>query len=166
MEAISWLGDQPQMFLLISFFIFVLLFLKLRREAFILALNSVGIYVLGNLIKLFVQRPRPPFSLLHDWSFPSGHVLSFRGIMVLGKIGLRDLVPGLMEEEMRVPVLVMALVPVLVLVQVMVLVLCFHNGNYNYLHSNYKCLHKIDIQILGIPGSFLMVQKLRKESGC
>ena len=77
MEAISWLGDQPQMFLLISFFIFVLLFLKLRREAFILALNSVGIYVLGNLIKLFVQRPRPPFSLLHDWSFPSGHVLSF-----------------------------------------------------------------------------------------
>lgn len=77
MEAISWLGDQPQMFLLITFFIFVLLFLKLRKEAFVLAINGMGIYFLGNLIKIIVQTPRPPLSFLRDWSFPSGHVLSF-----------------------------------------------------------------------------------------
>jgi undecaprenyl-diphosphatase len=77
METISWIGNQPQIFLLITFFIFALWFLKLRKEAFVLAINGVGIYFLGNLIKIIVQTPRPPFSLLHDWSFPSGHVMSF-----------------------------------------------------------------------------------------
>ncbi len=77
MQAVSWLGNEPQIFLLITAFVLALLFLNLRREAFFLAVNGIGVYILGTLIKLIVQRPRPPSSLLHDWSFPSGHVLSF-----------------------------------------------------------------------------------------
>lgn len=53
MQVVSWVGNEPQMFLLITAFVLGLLVLKLRRE------------------------PRPPLSLLTDWSFPSGHVLSF-----------------------------------------------------------------------------------------
>ncbi len=77
MQIVSWLGNQPQMFLIVASFVLLLLILKLHWEAFCLAFSGIGAYILDNFIKLVVQRPRPFSSNLSDWSFPSGHVLSF-----------------------------------------------------------------------------------------
>lgn len=77
MQAVSWLGNEPQMFLLITAFVLGLLVLKLRQEAFFLAVSGIGSYLISSSLKILVHEPRPPLSVLTDGSFPSGHVLSF-----------------------------------------------------------------------------------------
>lgn len=77
MALVSWLGNQPQMFLLITAIVLTLFTLKFRRESVWLAISGLGSYILSSSLKVFVHEPRPPFSHSLDWSFPSGHVLSF-----------------------------------------------------------------------------------------
>lgn len=77
MQAVSWLGNKPQMFLLVMAIVLLLLVLKLRREAFWLAVSGIGSYILSSSLKILVHEPRPPLSVLTDWSFPSGHVMTF-----------------------------------------------------------------------------------------
>ena len=77
MQAVSWLGNEPQMFLLITAIVLSLFILKFRREAFWLAVSGIGSYILSSSLKILTHEPRPPLSILTDWSFPSGHVLSF-----------------------------------------------------------------------------------------
>ena len=77
LTLVSWVGYQPQMALLITALVLALLYLKFRREATWLAISGIGAYIISNGLKILVHEARPPLSLLTDWSFPSGHVLTF-----------------------------------------------------------------------------------------
>jgi undecaprenyl-diphosphatase len=80
MRGLSWLGFVPQVDLMIVLVIAVLFFLGLRWEALAAMFAALG-PVVGSLIKLIVNRPRPSASVVHvirqldTLSFPSGHVL-------------------------------------------------------------------------------------------
>jgi membrane-associated phospholipid phosphatase len=83
MYALSWIGFVPQAYV-ISLVIIVWLYLGgLKWESVVLALSVIGSSVLGLAIKVVIERPRPSVDLvnvvaqLHDYSFPSGHVLYF-----------------------------------------------------------------------------------------
>lgn len=83
MEFISYWGFEPAQIIIIIFSIIALFLLQLRLESILMIINTVGIYVLGSFLKLLVQRQRPPSDLvrvvtvLHDYGFPSGHVLTY-----------------------------------------------------------------------------------------
>ena len=91
MRALSWIGFAPQVYV-ISFVILLFLYASgLKWETVIALASVVSISVLGLIIKLVVDRPRPSADLvnvisqLRDYSFPSGHVLyftSFFGFLV------------------------------------------------------------------------------------
>jgi len=83
LDILNWIGFTPQ-----SYFISaaIILFLLLRRRTWegIVSLVSVLISTgAGRIIKPLIARPRPSADLvhvgeqLHDYSFPSGHVLYF-----------------------------------------------------------------------------------------
>lgn len=80
MRGLTWMGFVPQVDLLIALLISILFFLGLRWEALAAMFAALG-PVLGSLIKLIVNRPRPSSDLVHvirrldTLSFPSGHVL-------------------------------------------------------------------------------------------
>jgi len=80
MRGLTWMGFVPQVDLIIALVISVLFFLGLRWEAMAAAFAAFG-PVVGSLIKLIVNRPRPTPDLvnvmrrLDTLSFPSGHVL-------------------------------------------------------------------------------------------
>jgi membrane-associated phospholipid phosphatase len=83
MRALSWIGFAPQVNV-ISFLILLFLYVRgLKRETVVTFVSAVGISILGFIIKLGVDRPRPSADLvyvvgqLNDLSFPSGHVLYF-----------------------------------------------------------------------------------------
>jgi membrane-associated phospholipid phosphatase len=85
MVAISWLGFSPQSVIITGLIILLILGFGLQWEALmalIAALLSIGINV---LVKDLIQRPRPAAALvnvlatLHDFSFPSGHVMFYTG---------------------------------------------------------------------------------------
>lgn len=74
--------------------IFLLLtYLKRISEAIILAISTIGIFLISGMLKTFVERPRPDPSLIvqigeysHFDSFPSGHVffaMGFYGMILL-----------------------------------------------------------------------------------
>lgn len=61
-----------------------------RRVAGLLATTAIGGFLLNNLTKDALERPRPtgflPLEVEHSWSFPSGHAMS--GIYVFAALGL------------------------------------------------------------------------------
>jgi undecaprenyl-diphosphatase len=83
MQFVSSLGFAPQADILAALIIAFIFITGLRWEAVMSAFAAVGISVIGTLVKILVQRPRPSsdlvhvFAQLHDFSFPSGHVLFF-----------------------------------------------------------------------------------------
>ena len=85
MVAVSWLGFSPQSEITTALIILVIFGFGLHWEALmasIAALLSIGLNV---LVKDLIQRPRPAAALvhvfvtLHDFSFPSGHVMFYTG---------------------------------------------------------------------------------------
>lgn len=80
MRGVSWMGFVPQVDLLIVLVIAILFLLGLRWEALAAMFAALG-PVVGSLVKLIVNRPRPSADLVHvmrrldTLSFPSGHVL-------------------------------------------------------------------------------------------
>ncbi len=80
MRGLSWIGWNPQAFLLVAMVLAALLLAGLRWEAIAAAFAAFGT-VVGSLVKLLVYRPRPSTDLVHvfsslsAYSFPSGHVL-------------------------------------------------------------------------------------------
>jgi len=85
MVAVSWLGFSPQSEITTTLIILLILVFGLQWEALmalIAALLSIGLNV---LVKDLIQRPRPAAALvhvlatLHDFSFPSGHVMFYTG---------------------------------------------------------------------------------------
>lgn len=100
MRGLSWLGFVPQVDLLIALAIAVLFFLGLRWEAMAAIFAALG-PVVGSIVKLIVNRPRPSANLVHvmrqldTLSFPSGHVLlatAFYGFIAF--LGYALLKPG------------------------------------------------------------------------
>lgn len=83
LQAVSWVGFAPQVTLITLAILLVLWISGLHWETALSFLSVVGISVLGFVIKLLVDRPRPSADLVHvlfqvkDFSFPSGHVLYF-----------------------------------------------------------------------------------------
>jgi len=83
MFAISWIGFEPQAYGITLLLILLLYASGLKWEA-VVSLVSVAISTtLGIVLKILINRPRPSADLvkvvstLHDYSFPSGHVLYF-----------------------------------------------------------------------------------------
>lgn len=83
MRFLSNLGFAPQVDILAGLIILFLYVTGLKWEAVVTLLGAVTISLLGAIIKLLVDRPRPAsdlvhvFTQLHDYSFPSGHVLFY-----------------------------------------------------------------------------------------
>ena len=83
MLFLTWLGFAPQAWI-ISVAVIVFLYASgLKWEAVVCALSLILSSALGLGIKVLIDRPRPSpdlvnvLSQLHDYSFPSGHVLYF-----------------------------------------------------------------------------------------
>lgn len=85
MQAVSWPGYPPQLFLLVAAVVVVIYLLGFRWEAAVTGLSAGGAQLLSGLLKMMIQRPRPPaelaytFETLSDFSFPSGHVMFYLG---------------------------------------------------------------------------------------
>ncbi len=83
MRLISWFGFAPQVNLIALILLAFLYLTGLRWEAVTAFVSAAGISIIGFVIKVLVQRPRPSANLinveaqLRDFSFPSGHVLFF-----------------------------------------------------------------------------------------
>lgn len=83
MRVITDLGAQPQFSILAALLIIFLLVSRLKWEGISAIFAIVGISIFGSAIKLIVHRARPTtdlvqvFNQLKDFSFPSGHVMSY-----------------------------------------------------------------------------------------
>jgi undecaprenyl-diphosphatase len=80
MEAMSWVGYEPQVWWIGLAAVMALFLFGLRWEAVAAAFAGAGILA-GGVVKLIVERPRPTPDLVHivrqvgAYSFPSGHVV-------------------------------------------------------------------------------------------
>src|SRR5260221_7332784 len=86
MRFLTTIGYHPYWEILVFGGSAVFWLLKLRKEAIITLISSIGVLTLSELIKRVVARPRPDGSLViqvehftRSDSFPSGHVLFFMG---------------------------------------------------------------------------------------
>lgn len=83
MRVITDLGASPQFLILITLLIISLLVAKLKWEGTFATFAILGITIFGSMAKLIVHRARPAADLVHvinqlkDYSFPSGHVMSY-----------------------------------------------------------------------------------------
>jgi membrane-associated phospholipid phosphatase len=83
MAALTWMGFPPQTLIISAAILLMLWVSGLKWEMAVATVSLIGISALGLGIKLLVERPRPSADLvnvinqLHDYSFPSGHVLYF-----------------------------------------------------------------------------------------
>ncbi len=83
MRLISWFGFTPQVDLIVLVLLAFLYLIGLKWEAATACISAAGISIIGFVVKVLVQRPRPAAGLinvqaqLRDYSFPSGHVLFY-----------------------------------------------------------------------------------------
>jgi undecaprenyl-diphosphatase len=82
MIAVSWPGDQFH-WLLITAVAAAFLYKRRKSAAVFLLGGAIGGWLLNNLLKIVIARPRPSASLVEVYSqrstlsFPSGHVMSY-----------------------------------------------------------------------------------------
>lgn len=83
MIAVSWFGYAPQSVLIVILGVLALVVLHKRKGALQLAVSCTFAFGLTYILKLLVHSPRPNasqvrvFLQLHDYSFPSGHVVFY-----------------------------------------------------------------------------------------
>lgn len=83
MRAVSWPGRAGQSFVVTSILVILIYWVGFRWEAAVAALTSVIVAILNVLLKILIQRPRPPADIvdvlrdLSTFSFPSGHVMFY-----------------------------------------------------------------------------------------
>ena len=83
MVIISWPGYAPQTYVLTALIVVALFTVGVRWEAVAAAIAALGSSAIDTLAKTIVHRPRPTADLvsifvpLHDYSFPSGHVVFY-----------------------------------------------------------------------------------------
>jgi membrane-associated phospholipid phosphatase len=79
MNGLTTLGSVPFVGLLFVIAMVVLLVRRERTDALFLVVAIGGSVLLNNMLKLFIQRPRPVLPWAHvlpDYSFPSGHSMN------------------------------------------------------------------------------------------
>ncbi len=89
MRLVGEPGYPPQVYVVVAWIVLVLWLTGLRWEAVSEVFATVGIGVVGLVIKILVNRPRPTPDLIHviqsldngKMSFPAGHVESFVAII-------------------------------------------------------------------------------------
>jgi membrane-associated phospholipid phosphatase len=89
MNLVGAPGYPPQVYALIVIMLGILLAFKLRWEALMEVFATVGIGVVGLIVKILVDRPRPTPDLINvvtaldngKQSFPAGHVESYVAIL-------------------------------------------------------------------------------------
>ena len=89
MRLVAAPGYPPQVYALIVIMLGILLALKLRWEALMEVFATVGIGVVGLIVKILVDRPRPTTDLINvmttldggKQSYPAGHVESYVAIL-------------------------------------------------------------------------------------
>lgn len=83
MGLISWAGFSPNSMIVTGLIAIVLYFYGFHWEALMSVVASLSSGVTNQLIKSFIQRPRPGvgivnvFAVLDSYSFPSGHVMFY-----------------------------------------------------------------------------------------
>jgi undecaprenyl-diphosphatase len=83
MQAVSWVGYNPQSIIIVAAGVVLLYTLRLPREAAAAALAAISSGLVNNLVKATVARPRPTADLVEvfrqvtGFSFPSGHVMLY-----------------------------------------------------------------------------------------
>ncbi|MES3018737.1 MAG: phosphatase PAP2 family protein [Bacteroidota bacterium] len=91
MKAISWPGYMPQSAIIVVATALIFLVFRRRRESMFILLAMVS-SLIGRLLKILIDRPRPTDDLVRiidiakHQSFPSGHVLfyiSFFGFLII-----------------------------------------------------------------------------------
>lgn len=83
MRLISWPGYLPQWVLIVLLIAWTLYVYGMRWEATTSLIATLSSGVVNQLIKILIQRPRPPedlvdvFTMLESYSFPSAHVMFY-----------------------------------------------------------------------------------------
>ena len=85
MRDISWPGYYPQFLWMSGVMLTGLVLLKFRLEAVLMLISLIGVGIVGSGTKMFVNRPRPPDSLVWvndhlehgTYSFSAGHVYTY-----------------------------------------------------------------------------------------
>ena len=85
MKAITWFGSASCLILL-TFALFI--FIKNKKQGFLVVINLIIVTILNQLLKFILQRPRPTeFRIIDEsgYSFPSGHSMismAFYGFII------------------------------------------------------------------------------------
>lgn len=81
-KTITSTGNFLFIFIMTITIMFVLLFIKKRKDSLFFGFGIVGIWLFNEVLKLIFKRPRPSGLHLvtaHGYSFPSGHSMIFMG---------------------------------------------------------------------------------------
>lgn len=83
MKFISFWGYNPQILIITTTFLFLILIIGLRLESLVGVINIIGSILITTILKILIGRDRPTSDLINvtlnlsDKSFPSGHVLTY-----------------------------------------------------------------------------------------
>lgn len=90
MNVLTFLGNLSSEIVLTVGMAGYFYFRNLKKDSFLLLLSVFGIWVVGEVVKVLIARPRPNPTLIHQVgnlfgkdSFPSGHVLFYVGFFGL-----------------------------------------------------------------------------------
>lgn len=103
MDVVSWAGFGPQVTIITGLIVLLIYALGLQWEAVMAIIAALFSAAINVLVKDLIGRPRPTADLvnvvarLHDYSFPSGHVMYYLGF--LGFIGF--LVFSLLKPSLK-----------------------------------------------------------------
>jgi len=87
MSLISWAGFGPQVTIITGLIVLLIYILGLQWEAMMALIAALFSTAINVLVKDLIGRPRPTADLvnvvarLHDYSFPSGHVMYYLGFL-------------------------------------------------------------------------------------
>ena len=118
MSLISWAGFGPQVTIITGLIVLLIYVLGLQWEAVMALIAALFSTAINVLVKDLIGRPRPAADLvnvvarLHDYSFPSGHVMYYLGF--LGFIGF--LVFSLLKPSLKRSLLLVIIgIPILLI---------------------------------------------------
>lgn len=87
MKFLSFIGE-PERFIPLALVVIFLIWIHKKREGLFILSSFVGIGVIGEVLKILVNRSRPSPLLVHQFlpelgndSYPSGHVLLYLGLL-------------------------------------------------------------------------------------
>jgi len=114
-EAVTYTGSSTVLFPLATMLTIILLYMKYRFEALLVAASSIGGAIAIYLIKMVVSRPRPIlWDTVEYWgsSFPSGHTLAVAAFATSVVLSIRRIRPALHHLALFIAVLWITLVAI------------------------------------------------------